>query len=236
MKQKFVLIMVLIIQAMFLFSAEPIKIIEQEARKEVLNNRQYRFYEYNHYSTGGYHVSMDLELDKSTSIRLYAFIDRVAQPSLVLEFSYDYEQVSNNLYFDSILTIISEEEQFQVIDKFPQIYGNLYNDGFFTFNFWLYHLGDDILKEIADSKSLELKIDETYLKLSEGQIRSIQQFIKNTFLAKLTDADVEYLGTQLIDIEYIDMEKLMSDYKTDNYSTPEEEIAPAPPAPVMPAP
>jgi len=162
MKHNLVLVMALILQATLLFGNEPIKPFEDEARIEMLNNRQYRFYEYNHYSTGGYLVSMDLELDKSTSIRLYAFIDRVAQPSLVLEFSYDYEQVSNNLYFDSILTIISEEEQFQVIDKFPQIYGNLYKDGFFTFTFWLYHLGDDDLEEIVESESLEIRIDEIY--------------------------------------------------------------------------
>jgi len=241
MKQKFVLIMVLIIQAMFLFSAEPIKIIEQEARKEVLNNRQYHFYEYKCYSNSStgydfYNVSMELEIDERTSIRLVAFIEPVGYPLLNIKFNYDYGQITNNFYFDSVMTFDTEEEHIQVIDDSPQIYGNLYKDGFFTFTFWLYHLGDDDLEEIVESESLEIRIDETTLNLSKGQIRSIQQFIKNTFLAKLTDADVEYLGTQLIDIEYIDMEKLMSDYKTDNYSTPEEEIAPAPPAPVMPAP
>lgn len=203
MKIKTLILLVILFQASILFGGESIQTIDQEFREEVLNGiRQYRFYKYTEYSSGFYTVSSKTELDDNTSIRMVSFIDS-GNLRGKLEFNYSYHQSINNLYFDSVLTFIADEEEIRLFDDTPDIYGNLFSDSFFSFNFWLTELRRGDLRKISESKNLKLKIDETILNLSLGQIKSIQQYIKFILLTNLTDADIEYLSS-IVTIEYVD--------------------------------
>jgi len=203
MKIKTLILLVILFQASILFGGESIQTIDQEFREELLKGiRQYRFYKYTEYSSGFYTVSSEIELDDNTSIRMVSFIDS-GNLRGKLEFNYSYHQSINNLYFDSVLTFIADEEEIRLFDDTPDIYGNLFSDSFFSFHFLLTELSRGDLRKISESKNLKLKIDETILNLSLGQIKSIQQYITFILLTNLTDADIEYLSS-IVTIEYVD--------------------------------
>ena len=206
MKKLLISLSVFIFLPLMLISGNDVGTLDK-GRMELLNNRQYRFFEYSYFDSGFYTIQMDVEVDENTTLKFETYVHSSGDNTSYITFDYDYYSSRNMLYHDSTMTIIADDEKFFLIDDNPYIFKSANENGSLRFKFDLIGLSQDELPIILKSNNLKFQIGNSYLDLQAYQIERIKNYFNFIIAEKLTLTDMHYLE-QKVTIQKINVDEM----------------------------